>query len=246
MDVDFASDKRPSALSSRRDVLKLGYSLDNKREGVTYSSEYSHWIEKKLYAKDKDTENLYTASGFRVTFKVYENHYLDHKNGRGFLIGYMSYKKVTDSEKKDDDDGLSPFIIFVIVACSIGVLGVCSWYCSRHSTRRNENASSNELNEEERRSLNRPSPNLQPRLIIHVRQGDQELHHIDQRNSITSVNQTNGNLPDAQLSEEAPPAYNPHSNYPTEPPRSNRPLQNNINEEAPPPSYEDVLQGTYG
>ena len=57
----------------------------------------------------------------------------------------------------------------------------------------------NEENEEARRPMNRPSPTSQPRLISHIRHDDQELHDIEQTSSRTDVNQTNGNLHDAEL-----------------------------------------------
>uniref|UniRef100_A0A7M5X7T7 CUB domain-containing protein n=1 Tax=Clytia hemisphaerica TaxID=252671 RepID=A0A7M5X7T7_9CNID len=214
---------------SQRDFIKLKY---------YNTKDYNRWTEKKLYAIYSDSEKLYATSSFTVLFKAYSNH---QKENRGFLIGYMAYgDEVTtttvapttsyDDEEDEDFSSSSSFISIMVLAICAVMVCLCCLYCRVKK-------GTGESNGEVTIPINTPSPNEDE---------DEELNHIDQRNSMTSVNNTNGNLTDTQLTDETPPAYNPHSNYPSALPRSNRSPQNNINEEAPPPSYEDVLQGTYG
>ena len=64
----------------------------------------SRWTEKKVYAKNYDSEKLYATSGFKLSFTAYSNFYLDDKDNRGFLVGYMAY----------GDQGIRLFITFAI------------------------------------------------------------------------------------------------------------------------------------
>ena len=62
----------------------------------------SRWTEKKIYAQDYEHKNLYVTSCFKLSFTAYSNWYLDHKDNRGFLVGYMAY----------GDQGIRSFLLY--------------------------------------------------------------------------------------------------------------------------------------
>ena len=94
---------------------------------------------------------------------------------------------------EEDDTFSSPIVIIVIVVSVISVIIGCLWCCVKNSMQSTPH-NDNEENEEARRPMNRPSPASQPRLIIHSRHEDEEMHE-----SSSNINQSNGHLPDAVL-----------------------------------------------
>ena len=97
-----------------------------------------------------------------------------------------THKWTSYKDLEDDNVFSSPIVIIVIFVSVISVIVGCSWYCVKDRRRNNGQG---ENIDEARRPMNRPSPTSQPR----VPDG------IDQRNSRSSVDPTNGHVPHAEL-----------------------------------------------